>query len=138
MKLSKGSRKYLMDELRVIIDGMGKAKTAEEKLYFFSAVFGATQRIVNIEYDPELTFIYQVVSTSYNTINSNLQIAKSGQGVSTIPKDIFVKLQEAVEKLADAIDKSESTYPVLETISNLAYSTTGNGFYLHLKGIIKI
>jgi len=71
-------------------------------------------------------------------MNANLASIKQGQGVNTFPKDVFDKLENALEELVVKIEKGEKTYPVLEKISNLAYSTTGNGYYLYLKGMLTV
>ncbi len=127
-------QKVFTDELRTAIEHMKKASMPQEKLFFLSAVHGAAFRIMNIQYDTELAFIHHVVNAAYGMMQANLVSIKQGQGVNTFPKDVFDKLENALEELVVRIEKGEKTYPVLEKISNLAYSTTGNGYYLYLKG----
>jgi len=136
MNLSKDMQKVLTDEVRTAINHMKKVDMPEEKLFFMSAVYGAAFRIMNIQFDSELAFIHYVVNAAYGMMNANLASIKQGQGVNTFPKNVFEKLENALEQLVEKIEQGERTYPVLETISNLAYSTTGNGYYLYLKGMI--
>jgi len=117
---------------------MSKTNIAPEKMYFFSAVHGIANRIMNLQFDPELGFVYHVTNAAHATINANLMSMAQGQSVRTFPPQLFEKLQEALGDLATDIEKGQPTYPELEKISNLAYSTTGNGYYLFLKGSLKI
>jgi len=138
MQLTKSSKLALVNEIRTAVDYMSKANIAQEKMYFFSAVFGIANRVMNLEFDPELGFIHHVTNSAYTTINANLLMVAQGQSVRTVPPQLFEKMQEALQDLATRIEKGEPTYPVLERISNLAYSTSGNGYYLFLKGDLKI
>jgi hypothetical protein len=136
MNISKDMQKVLTDEIRVARNHMKKVDSAEEKLFFLSAVYGVAFRIMNIQFDPELAFIHHVVNAAYNMMNTRLVSIKQGSGVNTFPKNVFEMLEDALERLIDKIEKGEKTYPVLENIFNLAYSTTGNGYYLYLKGMM--
>jgi len=138
MKLSKSNKLALANEIRTAVDYMSKTNVAQEKMYFFSAVFGIANRIMNLEFDPELGFVHHVTNAAYTTINANLMLVAQGQSVRTFPPQLFEKLQEALEDLASHVERGEPTYPVLERISNTAYSTSGNGYYLFLKGALKI
>jgi hypothetical protein len=138
VNLSPDMKKAFTDEVATAIKHMKSVNTVEEKQFFLSAVYGAAFRIMNIQYDSELAFIHHVVNAAYGLMQMNLASIKQGQGVNTFPKDVFDKLENALEELVVRIEEGEKTYPVLEKISNLAYSTTGNGYYLYLKGMIKI
>lgn len=138
MNLSTEMQKVFTDEVTTVIKHMKSVNTVEEKLFFLSAVYSAAFRIMNIQYDAELAFIHNVVNAAYGMMQANLASIKRGQGVNTFPKDIFDKLENALEELVVKIEKGEKSYPVLEKISNLAYSTTGNGYYLYLKGMLTV
>jgi len=138
MNLSPDTQKVFTDEVATAIKHMKSVNTLEEKLFFLSAVYGAAHRIMNIQYDSELAFIHHVVNAAYGMMHANLVSIKQGQGVNTFPKDVFDKLENALEELVVKIEKGGKTYPVLEKISNLAYSTTGNGYYLYLKGMLNL
>lgn len=138
MEISAKNKKILVNEIRTAVEYMSGNNDARQKMFFFSAVFGIVNRIMNIECDPELVFVHQVTNAAYNTINTNLIMATQGQTTPTIPTPVFDKLQEVLEDLATYIEEGKKTYPVLQRISNLAYSTSGNGYYLFLKGLLKI
>ena len=138
MDLSARNKKILANEIRTAVEHMSKVNDARQKMFFFSAVFGIANRIMNLEFDHELGFVHNVTSAAYSTINTNLIMVAQGQSVPTIPDTVFDKLQEALEDLATCIEEGKKTYRVLERISNMAYSTSGNGYYLFLKGLLKI
>ena len=58
--------------------------------------------------------------------------------VIDFPEGFFEKLSECLEELAKNIENNQDTYAVLQKISLLAYISTGNGYYLYQKGILKI
>ena len=138
MEISAKNKKILVNEIRTVVEYMSGNNDARQKMFFFSAVFGVVNRIMNIECDPELVFVHQVTNAAYNIINTNLIMATQGQTTPTIPTPVFDKLQEVLEDLATYIEEGKKTYPVLQRISNLAYSTSGNGYYLFLKGLLEI
>ncbi len=138
MNLSNDMQKVFTDEVRTAINHMKKGARPEEKIFFLSAVYGDAFRIMNIQFDPELAFIHHVVNAACVMMNVNLAAIKQGQGINTFPEGIFEKLEDALEQLVERVERGENTYQVLETIFNLAYSTTGNGYYLHLKGLIGV
>ena len=139
MNLSPDMQKRFTDEVNFVIKNMKNTDNPAEKLYFFSAGYAMAQRIINLEYEPELNFIQQVLQLAYNMVNARLTAVSSGQerGIS-IPDDLFISLEEALEEMVDRIEQGAETYPALQRIVNLAYSTTGNGYYLYLKGMIKV
>jgi hypothetical protein len=138
MKLSSMNQKILLKEIKTAFDLMNRAEMPQEKLYFFSAVYGVANRIMNIEYDPELVFLHNVTSLAHNTINTAISVASRGQSVSTLAPRVFESLQNAIKELIVFIEEEKPTYPALEKISNIAYSTCGNGYYLYLKGALKL
>jgi len=110
-----------------------------EKLYFFSAIYAVANRIFNIEFHSELVFIHNVIQVTYQQISTNLTAASQGNKLAIgIPNGLFDGLEGAVEEMIARISKNQDIYPVLQKMSDLAYSTTGNGRYLHLKGILTI
>lgn len=138
MNLSASNKEILVKEIRTAADYMKKATTIQEKLFFFSAVFGIANRLMNLEFDPELGFLHHVTQAAFNTINPSLLMATQGQSPVTFPPSVFDKLQEALNDLAICIEDGKPVYKQLQRISNLAYSTSGNGYYLFLKGALKV
>lgn len=137
MKLSKYLKPILLEELRFALNQMRNTDIASMKLYAFSIVFGATNRTMNIEFDPELAFIHDVTQNTHRAITSSVALA--GQNQPTIPSSlVFASLEEALNEMINLIDEDKQTHSALEKISNIAYSTTGNGYYLYLRGKLKL
>jgi len=133
MKLSAGMKKQLVEEIRFATDQMKKTEFIDQKLYLFTAVWGMAQRMINFEYDPELTFAYQVLKLAYDQINLRINAIKAGDKLIPISESLFPQIEAKLEEMAKKIEKGSNIYPELQTILNLAYSTTGNGHYLSIK-----
>jgi hypothetical protein len=139
MNLSPDMQKVFTDEVHFVINKMRSTDSPKDKIYFFSAAHAMAQRVINLEYDPELNFIQQVLQLAYNTINARLSAISTGQQTDiSIPASLFDKLEEKLEEMVGLIDEGLETYPALQKIANIAYITTGNGYYLYLKGMIKL
>ena len=135
MNLSPDMKRLLVKEMEFATQKMSAADNAAEKLYYFSAVFGAVSRVMNFEYDPHLGFIHQTLQLAYNQMNARVGALVGKQDVAvSLPPDLFQRLDEGVSQLIALLNRDAATYPALEYISNLAFSTTGTGYYLYLKG----
>lgn len=139
MNLSPEMEKRFVEETRFVVKNMRNTTGAAQKWYFFSAIYGMAQRILNLEYNPELVFIFQVVQLVYNMVNARLAALSAGQeaGIS-IPRNLFTNIEDELEKMANLLEQGKETYPVLQRLVNIAYVTTGNGYYLYLKGMLKV
>ena len=133
MKLSANMKKQLVEEIVFATGQMKKTEFVDQKLYLFSAVWGIAQRIINFEYDPELTFAYQVLKMAHDQISARINAIKAGDKLIPIAEDVFPQIEIALEEMVKKIEKNSSIYAELQKILNLSYSTTGNGYYLSLK-----
>jgi hypothetical protein len=140
VKITPQLKATIVNEIRYAVDKMKKSERISDKIYYFSAVYAIADRSFNFEFDSELVFIHQVVRQAFDTINAKTNLATQiGPSLGTsIPQNLFPKLQETLASLADKIEKNEETYVILEEIANIGFSTTGNGSYLHGKGLLKI
>jgi len=139
MEISQNMKNELINEIRFVVNRMADTDSPSEKLYYFSALYGVAQRIINFEYDPELVFIQQVLQYVHNVVNSRIAALKTGQQEPIcIPNELFTSLTNTVTEMANNIEQGNNVYPQLQAMMNLTYSTTGNGYYLYLKGMLKI
>lgn len=139
MDLSQNMKNELTNEIHFVIKKMRGTSSAAEKLFFFSALFAIAQRIINFEYDPEVIFLHQVLQQVYNTVNGRIMTIATGQQAPIgIPDKLFDSLENSLAELVFNIEKGNKIYPQLQAIMNLGYSMTGNGYYLYLKGMLKI
>jgi len=138
MKISDAARKLLVEEIKYIVGQMNKRPTADEKIYFFSGVHGAFQRVFNAEYDPDLVFLHFILNATHQAFIGRLQAIKNGEMVIDLDEDCFKKLLEITKDLGRNIEKDEDISDTAKRFSILAYTTTGNGNYLRLKGEFSI
>jgi hypothetical protein len=138
MNINTEHRRILVEEFRYITKRMSEAKFAEQKLYQFSATFGAVSRIFNFQCDPQLILMHLILNNAHGNIYARVQAIKGGDPVVELSEEYFDALTNCVEALASQIEKDEDTYKTLEKIASITFVTTGAGFYLFQKGILKI
>ena len=139
MNLSEVSKKTLIDELMYVADRLNAESAMPNKLYFYSAACNVAYRVLNVEFDLDLMLIHNVLRNTYTQINSAFQnIATGVEKVITIPEGLFSFLSQSLRDLADVLlEDGDFTVP-LGKIAMAAYATTGNGYYLCQKGILKL
>lgn len=132
MNMSPQMREMLLGEINYVIKKMDKSDDPAQKLYYFSAIFGAIQRIFNIEYDPDLIIAHFILSQAHKGFMGRLQDP-------TIPLkvDQMDKLFDLTKGLKKAIEKDNDCMDILKKFVLLNFSITGNGYYLYEKGILK-
>src|SRR5438874_7389231 len=70
------------------------------QVYFFSAGFGITQRLLNEKWDAELSLIHLVLQTTYSGIQTRLRSIVSGSDRAVaLPEGLMTALIEATEAL---------------------------------------
>ncbi len=135
MKLSTENKQKIVDEIKFVIDQLKQQEEPEAKLYYLSAVYGIMPRIFNIDYSDDLVFAYYVINSAFNNINHRL---KNPDKAIKIPDELLGRLLAVTEELLEAVEKDENLYKVLKKYALLGYVTTGNGYYLYKKGLLKI
>jgi hypothetical protein len=141
MKITPENVDHIIKEIDFVLQKMGEALTAESKLYYFSAVHGMINRVMNFQCDPVLVFAHQVLSTVHSAFTSRLTAAKGDGGKHlSVSEEMLEKLQDTLGKFNIAFQTKDQAkiYASLERFANLGYATTGNGLYLYQKGVLKI
>ena len=138
MDISKDYRQIIVREFKYAAELMTKNELAEEKMFYFSSTYGVLSRIFNLEYDPQLVLSHLILNNAYGSINARINAIKGGDKVVVFPPEYFEKLTESIETLASQIEKNEDIYKTLQKIAELTFFTTGNGYYLFQKGLLKI
>jgi hypothetical protein len=98
-------------------------------------------RIFNLEFSPTLVLIHMVLQNAYLSISERVNASITGRDKAVkIPSGLFDVLQEKILDLAEIINKDNKNelFINLQEIANISYSTTGNGYYLFQKGMLKI
>ena len=135
MNISENYRKRIDFTSQKITKKINGSSDIERALYYYSGVRALIQRIYNFEYNPHLVFIHFVLNNTFNTIAAFVDQIKKRTTIIPLDIEFFYKLSELLNNLTQRIEKEELTYEVLEKICVLAYSITGNGYYLQQKGV---
>lgn len=139
MKISDASKKIIVDELRYVADRVNREAEMPKKMYIYSGAYAVVNRILNIEFDPDLILMHAILQSSYTQINNTLNNIMTGaEKVITIHEGVFGCLAQSLKDLADVISRDGDITTQLGEIAVAAYSTTGNGYYLYQKGILKL
>jgi hypothetical protein len=137
-------RQHLINEYRYAVTKMQGTQEALKKVFYFSALFGEAQRILNWEWDTELALIYMVTHQVHAQINATVQTPGLLQ---TLPIDwdiILNKLTQASSDLADYFERAENggnkeeLQRILGSLAGIWFAVTGNGSYLWDKGSFKL
>lgn len=134
MKLKDDLKKYLVDEIKYVINKMKETKDRRKKLYFFSAIHSAINRIYNLQYNSDLVFMHLVLNATHNSL---IEVTNRQDNVLVIPEDFFDRLTNITENFCKEIEENTNTYNTLKEFSNLSYLASGNGNYLFQKGMLK-
>lgn len=144
MQLPDNLRRQLAEEYRFAVEKMRAATDPAEILYFFSAFFGEAQRVLNLQWDADLALVHHVSQAAYPQISGRLQAARSGADPTvTFPSRYWDELTEAANQLArffehEEVDGEGLLQGILARIAELTYVTGGNGYYLYLRGKLKV
>lgn len=138
-ELPEELRARLADEFRFVADRMANTPDLATKLYLFSAFFGEFSRAFNQSWSPELGLAHSVLREVHQQINGRLSMPTPGTG---IPQELPEALDRVADTLATLFESQQvddvKLYKVLARAAELGYVATGNGYYLYLKGQIKI
>lgn len=141
--LPKALQERLASEFRFAADGMKAAEDYPTKVYFFSVFYGEPGRILNLHWERSLALLHDVVQKACQQMNLKPTLP---EGTTPLLKGIPIGWMEAFDQVgdeiastyeADEVDESR-LYAALGRVAELAYVLTGNGFYLFMRGAIKL
>jgi len=133
------NKEIILQEFDFIMDKMNETGDIEEKMYYFSGTFGILQRIFNINYQPILVVMHHVLQQTHAAFLNRITAMKSKRDRPVqLTEEAVEKLNTLLHELYDAIEKDDDIHSILDRFFILIYSTTGNGYYLLSKGILKV
>ena len=139
MNISDNSREIIIKEINYVVNKMVESSSGEEKLYYFSAVHSVINRIFNLEYDSDLVYAHSVLQGTYNAFSQRIQaILKGGETLIPLDEEHFERLITIAKELSNKIEEKKNIDNTLKKFVILSYATTGNGYYLFQKGLLKI
>jgi hypothetical protein len=140
-------KQYLVSECKTVADFMESAETDRDRLFYFSAVHAAAQRVANMEYSSSLIHLWVVGQWAHNTLTGrfgvvpqitglppSVQIQSGPPHLPEVPIGITSSLTSVVKELAARLEKDAEYGDLLAAMCEIAYATTGNGFYLLKSG----
>lgn len=141
MNISDQYHQMIVEEMKEVEKMYSDAKSPEDKLYFFSAIYGIINRVMNFQCDSLLVFMHQILQVVHQAISQRFTGPNiPGAVSSSIPNEFWVSLLSYLLELRLAFENKDDDKirEVLEKFSNLWYATSGNGFYLYLRGKLVI
>jgi hypothetical protein len=117
---------------------MKENKGLEKKLFYFSAIPAECLRVLNIEYHSDLLYLHHVINYTYQIFQQRMAAIKAGDATVVISEDQVNKLEALLEDVISVVEQKKNIDDVIKSFITLSYSTTGNGYYLMEKGLLKI
>ena len=131
-------KEHVLDSIKGAVEALRHpAPNPMKGVFQMSAVYGALARVLNIEYEQRIAFAHFVIQHATQTVAN--QVSKILAGVEKsieLRVDLFFSLADSLEQFATKIESEEDFNPELQRIAEIAYTATGNGHYLYLKGSI--
>jgi len=119
---------------------MAATPVLAKKLFLFSAFFGEVNRAMNQHWDAELALAHLVLVSAHRDMLG--RIGQPPPLSEDVPQELPEALTEVAADLADLFEKPEQDtvklHEVLARVAEVAYTATGNGYYLYLKGAVKL
>jgi phage-related tail protein len=137
--ISQHSKKQITDEFKTISNLMTKESDILRNVYYFSGAYAVVQRVINLDYDPSLVLMHNVLQYAHNAVNGRIiSIAKGEENVIRLPDNTMSKLRDYLDELRNQLIKDGDLLQPLTKIATIGYITTGNGYYLYQKGVLKL
>ena len=132
------NRKVIQEELIRVAKLMEETDDTAAKIFYYSACYAVTNRILNLGHDLGLNLIDMTLNTTYTMLQSRFLREISGPPPSyPLVPEIFERLPGLIKDLARQIGKGQPP-TALEKIATLCYIATGNGYYMYKAGKLKL
>ncbi len=131
----------ILNEFKDVEKLYNDANSPYDKLYFFSASFAVINRVMNSYSNPTLTFMHQILQAVHQSLGQRLDIPKyPGTIFNNLPEETWTTLISYFSELRSAFEKKndDKIREALAKFANLWYATSGNGYYLYLRGKLPI
>lgn len=131
-------KEMIIKELEFVLQKMNESNSVDDKMYFFSAVQGMLHRVMNLEYTDDLLFSFFITNETHKSFQQRIIALKQGETVVKITERQIARLVEITTDFLRAVIEGDNLDAVLKQYVILSYTTTGNGYYLMEKGVLKI
>ncbi len=135
--MNQQMKEYMVGEFEPAIEGLrDNSKSLWDRMYFMSATFGALNRVFNFEYDTRMVFAHSVLQSAHQAIIS--LITPGNPNAGWLDPATLDSLADMIEDLGESLVTDQSIESVLAEITELGFLMTGNGHYLHIRGVASI
>jgi hypothetical protein len=139
MKVPEPYKSKLLSEFDHVLVRLTEERRPDEKMYYFSALHGTVNRVLNFECTDDLIFLHHVLSTLFAAFNGRIQaLMQDAEPAIKLDPLLLDRLVEHTRNLAKALRDDTDPSDIYRKMIALAYATTGNGYYLYQKGALKI
>ena len=105
-----------------------------ELLFYYSAFFGAINRAVNLEWNRELVLLHFIMQFSHAEMNAIVERRQLHFLDEMLPQHLTDVCKQIAQIFSTNTMTPDNLYPLIARITELSYSTTGNGRYNLRKG----
>ena len=137
MKIRDDIRLVLADEFEFALSKMRELPSLPDfgqVLFYYSAFAGALNRALNLQWNRDLALLHFVMQFSYNEINIAVDLGRLHLIDDTLHQHLLEVCKNISQLFRDDLVTPETLYPLVARITELSYSTTGNGRYNLQKG----
>jgi len=138
MKINKVYKTAIINEIKYVQKKMKENSSLEKKLFYYSAIPAQFLRVLNLEYDCDILYLHHVVNHTQGVFQQRLATMKAGDINIEVNKKQIEQLESLLDDVICVIEQKKKIDDVLKAFIELAYSISGNGFYLMEKGLLKI
>ena len=138
MNIDNKRKKSLVEELVLLSNKIEEADDFFAASFYFSAAYGAFDKILRTDYDKSILFSEEILQMAYLRTTSlvqdkNLQNVIGQEIIMKTMKEIAHKTKELAHNIQNGSDGMEALSEIVE----MAYALTGPGKYLKDMGKIK-
>lgn len=138
MKISKIYKTAIINEIKYVQKKMKENSSLEKKLFYYSAIPAQFLRVLNLEYESDILYLHHVVNHTQGAFQQRLATMKAGDINIEVNERQIEQLESLLDDVIGVVEQKKKIDDVLKAFIELAYSTSGNGFYLMEKGLLKI
>lgn len=138
MKINKIYKTAIIKEIKYVQKKMKENSSLEKKLFYYSAIPAQFLRVLNMEYDNDILYLHHVVSHTQGSFQQRLGAMKAGDINIEVNERQIEQLESLLDDVICVLEQKKEIDEVLKAFIKLAYSISGNGYYLMEKGSLKI
>jgi len=138
MKINKIYKTEIIKEIKYVQKKMKDSPNIEKKLFYYSAIPAEFLRVLNLEYNRDILYLHHISNYTHVSFQQRIASIKAGDINIEINERQIEKLESSLDDIISVVEQKKKIDDVIKEFIELMYSTTGNGYYLMEKGLLKI